>query len=111
MVPRSLFPLNAAPSTLSGLFDLYRDARVVRQYVHEQLINGAMVALDFVRVHRPRLDIAKIGRGLPRGIDDDPNTQMQPHLDVVRRSAENIIWQLEFEEDRELRARGELPPE
>ena len=83
----------------------------MRQYVHEQLINGAMVAFAFVRVHCPRLDIAKICRGLPQGVNDDPDAHMQPHFDVVRRSTENVIWQLEFEEDKELRARGELPLE
>ena len=65
MVQRTLFPLNPASSTLSGLLDWYRHPREVRQYVHEQLINGAVVALAFVRIHCSRLDIAKICRGLP----------------------------------------------
>ena len=111
MVQRSLFPLNTVPSTLGGLFNLYRDARYVRQYVHEQLINGAVIALAFIRVHCPCLDITKICRGLPVSAEGDPDAHMQQHFDVVLRSAENVIWQLEFEEDKELRARGELPPE
>ena len=111
MVQRTMFPLNPAPSTLGGLLDWYRNPKDVREYVHEQLINGAIVALAFVRVHCPRLDIAKICRGLPSSYGEDPTSNMQPHFDVVRRSAENVIHQMEWEEDQVLQARGEIPPE
>ena len=108
MVQRTLFPLNPAPSTLGGLLDWYRNPREVRKYVREQLVNGAIVALSFVRIHCPRLDIAKICRGLPLRDGEDPRSNMQWHYDAVRRPAENVIRQLEWEEDQVLRARGEI---
>ena len=83
----------------------------MREYVHEQLINGAIVALAFVRVHCPRLDIAKICHGLPRSYGEDPTSNMQPHFDAVRRSAKNVITLMEWEEDNVLQALGEIPPE
>ena len=43
MVQRSLFPLNPAPSTLSGMFSWYRNPREVRQKVREQLINAQLL--------------------------------------------------------------------
>ena len=89
MGQRSLFPLNPAPSTLDGLFSWYRNPRQVRQKVREQLINGAIVALAFVRVHCPNLDIAKICRGLP--LRGDQRANMQGHYDTVRRPAEDVI--------------------
>ena len=107
MVQRTLFPLNPAPSTLSGLLNLYRNPREVRQKVREQLINGAIVALAFVRIHCPNLDIAKICRGLP--LRGDQRANMQWHYDAVRRPAEDVIRQLEWEEDQVLRTRGEIP--
>ena len=103
MVQRSLFPLNPVPPTPEGLFSWYRNPRQVRQKVREQLVNGAIVALAFVRVNCPRLDIAKICRGFPQHIS------MQGHFDAVRGPAENVIQQLEWEEDQVLRARGDIP--
>ena len=79
----------------------------MRQKVREQLINGAIVALAFVRVHCPNLDIAKICRGLP--LRGDQRANMQGHYDAVRRPAEDVIRQLEWEEDQVLRARGDIP--
>ena len=107
MVQRSLFPLNPAPSTPEGLFSWYRNPRQVRQKVREQLVNGAIVALAFVRVHCPSLDIAKICRGLP--LRGNQRANMQGHYDAVRRPAEDVIQQLEWEEDQVLRARGDIP--
>ena len=107
MVQRTLFLLNPAPSTLSSLLGWYRNPREVRQYVHEQLINGAVVALAFVRIHCPNLDIAKICRGFP--LRGDQRANMQWHYDAIRRPAEDVIRQLEWEEDQVLRARGEIP--
>ena len=103
MVQRSLFPLNPVPPTPEGLFSWYRNPRQVRQKVREQLVNGAIVALAFVRVNCPSLDIAKICRGFPQRIS------MQGHYDAVRGPAENVIQQLEWEEDQVLRARGDIP--
>ena len=107
MVQRSLFPLNPAPSTPKGLFSWYRNPRQVRQKVREQLVNGAIVALAFVRVHCPNLDIAKICRGLP--LRGNQRVNMQGHYDAVRNPAEDVIRQLEWEEDQVLRARGDIP--
>ena len=106
MIQRTLFPLNPAPSSLAGLLDWYKDATSVKEYVRKQLIGGAMVALAYARIHYPKINLRRIGRGLP-ACGEDSRTEMTVHYDAARGPAENIIWQLEMETENLLSAHQE----
>ena len=60
MVYRTMFPLNRQPSSLSQLFEKFKDAAEVRTLVRNQLIAGAEIALAFVHDADPTMDLTLI---------------------------------------------------
>ena len=73
--------------------------------MREQLIGGAKVALAFVRVHYPSLDLKVVGWGLP--LTPGGRWEMEAHYEAVLDSAESIIQLVENETDNIRQRRGE----
>ena len=77
----------------------------IHDFVREQLIGGARVALAFVHVHHPHIDLKVVGRGLPP-TPGGGNLQMEAHYEAAAGPAANIIRLVENETDNILRRRG-----
>src|SRR3954467_5645187 len=58
-----MFPLDAAPTTLSGLLSKFRNVNRVKELVWHQLVAGVKAALSLVRLHRPDVDLSAIAPG------------------------------------------------
>jgi hypothetical protein len=52
-----MFPLNNQPEGLPALLDRFENGDAVYCFVREHLRCGALVALSFVRVHYPEIDL------------------------------------------------------
>jgi hypothetical protein len=63
MVYSTVFPRNPAPQDFTELMGKFRRAADIRNFVKIQLVAGAKLALAWVRVHKPTLDIDAISRG------------------------------------------------
>jgi hypothetical protein len=57
VVHQVMFPLNDQPEGLSALLSRFEDGEAIYQFVREHLRCGALVALSFVRVHYPEVDM------------------------------------------------------
>jgi hypothetical protein len=57
LVYEAMFPLNNQPEGLPVLLDRFENGNTVYAFVREHLRCGALVALSFVRVHYPEIDL------------------------------------------------------
>src|SRR4051812_8514325 len=85
-----MFPLDDAPSTLSGLLSKFRNVHHVRELVRHQLVAGVKVALSLVRLHRPDVDLSAVAAGPPLR-PDGGEWDMRPHYAAVRQYAEQVV--------------------
>src|SRR3954471_17842982 len=85
-----MFPLDAAPPTLSGLLSKFRNVHHVKELVRQQLIAGVKAALSLVRLHRPDVDLGVVAAGAPPRPDGD-EWDMRPHYAAVRHYAEHVV--------------------
>ena len=106
VVHSALFPLDEAPQGLYHLMRKFRRGEAIFDFVREQLIGGAKVALAFVRVHHPRIDLEVVGSGLPPP-PGGGRVQMVPHYEAALRPAMNIVRLVEAEDNEFLRLRRE----
>src|SRR4051812_8211993 len=60
-----MFPLDDAPSTLSGLLSKFRNMHHLKELVRHQLVAGVKAAPSLVRLHRPDLDLSVVAAGPP----------------------------------------------
>lgn len=102
MVYGTMFPLNPAPEGLEALMHKFRSSEAIQDLVREQMVGGARVALAFVRVHHPQIDLEVVGKGLPPP-PGDGRVEMDPHYAVALGPAENIIKLVETETNSILR--------
>jgi hypothetical protein len=94
---RALFPLNDAPNGFFPLLNAFRhDARGVEHFVREQLVGGAKVALAFVRVHHPGIDLEEVAGGFP-GTHYGERVAMEDHYVAAEWPARKIIRKVEQE--------------
>jgi hypothetical protein len=56
-VHEAMFPLNNQPEGLPALLDRFENGDAIYRFVCEHLRYGALVALSFVRVHYPKIDL------------------------------------------------------
>ena len=94
---RALFPLNDAPTGFLRLLDAFRhDTRGVEDFVREQLVGGAKVALAFVRVHHPGIDLEEVAGSLPTARAGE-RVLMEDHYAAAEWPARKIIRKVEQE--------------
>ena len=101
MVYDELFPLDPAPEGIVALLNKLRNRKAVHEFVRMQLVAGAKVALAFVRIHYPPIDLQPVGRGPPAPLDGRM-VEMRTHYAVAAAPAENIIRIVEMEDARVL---------
>jgi hypothetical protein len=65
MVWNTMFPRDPQPEGLVALMERFRGVEVVRRYIRLQLVAGAKVALAFVRIQHPGIDLEAISGDLP----------------------------------------------
>jgi hypothetical protein len=98
-----MFPLNNQPEGLPALLDRFENGDVVYSFVREHLRCGALVALSFVRVHYPEIDLE-----LLKALPPTPSgcVEMDPHYVVCKDTADCIARQIIIESDRQRANRG-----
>jgi hypothetical protein len=72
--------------------------RDIQECVWQELIGGARVALRFVRVHHPHIDMEVIGSGLPSP-PCDGRVQMEDPYTAALGQTENISRLIEAEKN------------
>ena len=98
MMHEELFPLDPTPQGLVPLMQKFPHGEAIHEFVLEQMVGGAKVALAFVRVHHPHIDLQVVGRGLPLP-PDGGMVGMKVHYAAAAAPAENIIRLVEAETD------------
>jgi hypothetical protein len=97
LVHEAMFPLNNQPEGLPVLLDQFDNGDAVYSFVREHLHCGALVALSFVRVHYPEIDLEllKMLPPTPSG-----HVDMDPHYAACKATADCIARQIITESDR-----------
>jgi hypothetical protein len=62
IVHQVMFPLNDQPNGLPTVLRRFENGEVIYRFVHQHLRCGALVALSFVRVHYPEVDMELVKR-------------------------------------------------
>ena len=102
-----MFPLNAQPVGLPALMERFGDGQAIYSFVRQHLICGANVALSFVRVRYPFVDMEAVGT-LPE--TSLGYTIMEPHYAACRGASMRIVEQIIEQSDRERLAREQQGP-
>jgi hypothetical protein len=87
LVHEAMFPLNNQPKGLPALLDRFENGDAVYSFVREHLHCGALVALSFVRVHYPKIDLELL-RTLPP--TPSGRVDMEPHYAACKAMADCI---------------------
>jgi hypothetical protein len=97
IVHQVMFPLNNKPEGLPALLSQFENGEAIYRFVHEHLRCGALVALSFVRVQYPEVDMELVKRlpPMPSGRVD-----MVAHYSACRPTAEFIAAQIVTESDQ-----------
>jgi hypothetical protein len=87
LVHEAMFPLNNQPEGLPVLFDRFENGDAVYSFVREHLRCRALVALSFVRVHYPEIDLQ-----LLKTLSPTPSgrVDMDPHYATCKATADCI---------------------
>jgi hypothetical protein len=98
LVHQVMFPLNNQPEGLSDLLNRFKNGEAIYGFVHEHLRYGALVALSFIRVHYPEVDMDLLKRlpPTPSGCVD-----MVAHYSVYKATADHITGQIIFKSDQQ----------
>ena len=107
LIHRVMFPLNAQPVGLPALMERFGNGRAIYSFVRQHLICGANVALSFVRVRYPRVDMEAVGT-LPE--TSSGRTNMEPHYAACTGASRKIADQIIEQSDRERLGRDRQGP-
>jgi hypothetical protein len=103
LVHEAMFPLNNQPEGLLMLLDRFENDDAVYRFVQEHLRCGALIALSFVRVHYPEVDLEWL-KALPP--TPSGRVDMDPHYAACRDTADCIARQIITESDRQRANQG-----
>jgi hypothetical protein len=103
LVHEVMFPLNKQPEGLPALLDRFENGDVVYSFVREHLRCGALVALSFVHVHYPEVDLELL-KTLPPTPSGRVN--MDPHYAACNDTTDCIARQIITESDRQRANQG-----
>jgi hypothetical protein len=98
LVHQVMFPLNNQPEGLSDLLSRFEHGEAIYGFVREHLRCGALMALSFVRVHYPEvnMELLKLLLETPNGRVD-----MVAHYSACRGTADYIARQIITESDQQ----------
>jgi hypothetical protein len=103
LVYEAIFPLNNQPEGLPALLDRFENGNAVYAFVREHLRCGALVALSFVHVHYPEIDLELL-KALPP--TPSGRVDMDPHYAACKDTADYIARQIITESDRQRANQG-----
>jgi hypothetical protein len=105
IVHQAMFPLNDQPDGLPALLSRFENGEAIYRFVREHLRCGALVALSFVRVHYPEVDMELVKKlpPMPSGRVD-----MTAHYSPCRQAADCIAAQIISESDQQRAGRDPL---
>jgi hypothetical protein len=93
-----MFPLNNQPEGLSDLLNRFKNGEAIYGFVCEHLRCGALVALSFVRIHYPEVDMELLKRLPPT---PSGRVDMVAHYSACKATADHIAGQINFESDQQ----------
>jgi hypothetical protein len=107
LVHDAMFPLNNQPEGLPALLERFENGTAVYSFVREHLRCGALVAMSFVRVHYPKIDLE-----LLKTLPPTPSGRvgMDPHYATCKATANCIARQIITESDRQRANKGVAAP-
>jgi hypothetical protein len=100
-----MFPLNDQPDGLPALLSRFENGEAIYHFVHEHLRCGALVALSFVRVHYPEVDMEMVKK-LP--LTPSGRVDMAAHYSACRQATDCIASQIIVESDQQRAGRDPL---
>jgi hypothetical protein len=103
VIHKVMFPLNDQPDGLPTLLERFENGEAIYRFVRRHLQCGAQVALSFVWVHYPEVDMELV-KTLPP--TPSRRTDMTTHYVACHRAAKYIATQIIAESDRERAHRG-----
>jgi hypothetical protein len=98
LVHEAMFPLNNQPEVLPALLDRFKNGDAVFSFVREHLRCGALVALSFMRIHYPEIDLELL-KTLPP--TPSGRVDMELHYAACKATADCIALQIITESDRQ----------
>jgi hypothetical protein len=107
LVHDAMFPLNNQPDGLPALLERFENGTAVYSFVREHLRCGALVALSFVHVHYPEIDLELL-KTLPP--TPSGRVDMDPHYAACKATAKCIARQIITESDRQRANQGATAP-
>lgn len=93
-VHHNLFPELPVPVNVKGLIERFCEGAVVRGATHEQLVEGAVLALSFVRLRYPSLNLDSLHL-TPSCVPDD--AQLGPIYDMMENTARQLVTLMALE--------------
>jgi hypothetical protein len=107
LVHDAMFPLKNQPEGLPALLERFENGTAVYSFVREHMRCGALVALSFVRVHYPEIDLELL-KTLP--LTPSGRVDMDPHYAACKATADCIARQIITESDRQRANKGVAAP-
>jgi hypothetical protein len=107
LVHDAMFPLNNQPDGLPALLERFENGTAIYSFVREHLRCGALVALSFVHVHYPKIDLELL-KTLPP--TPSGRVDMDPHYATCEATAKCIARQIITESDRQRANKGVAAP-
>jgi hypothetical protein len=98
IVHHAMFPLNDQPDGLPALLSRFENGEAIYRFVREHLRCGALVALSFVRVHYPEVDMELVKK-LP--LTPSGRIDMTAHCSACRKAADCIAAEIISESDQQ----------
>jgi hypothetical protein len=93
-----MFSLNDQLNGLPALLKRFENREAIHHFVHQHLQCGALVALSFMRVHYPEVDMELVKK-LP--LTPSGRTNMSAHYAACNRATRCIVVQIIDESNRE----------
>jgi hypothetical protein len=103
LVHEAMFPLNNQPEGLPALLDRFKNGDAIYSFVREHLRCRALVALSFMRIHYPEIDLELL-KTLPP--TPSGRVDMDPHYAACKATADCIARQIITESDRQRANQG-----
>jgi hypothetical protein len=107
LVHDAMFPLNNQPDGLPALLECFEKGTAIYSFVRVHLCCGALVALSFVHVHYPEIDLELL-KTLPP--TPSGRVDMDPHYAACEATAKCIARQIITESDRQRANKGVAAP-
>jgi hypothetical protein len=107
LVHDAMYPLNNQPEGLPTLLECFENGTAVYSFVREHLHCGALVALSFMHVHYPKIDLE-----LLKMVPPTPNgrVDMDPHYAACKATTDCIARQIITKSDRQRANKGVVVP-